>query len=422
MRLPHRAEALPPSRKGAKAGRVAVLSTGTELLRGRSTDTNLASIARALEPIGLEVSHHATAPDDLDRLVEEIRLASAHAGIVILTGGLGPTEDDFTRRAAAESFGRPLVFRPAAWNAIRSRFRRFRIPMAAINRRQAFLPRGARILPNPNGSAPGFAVEAAGRFFFALPGPPREMIPMLRKLVVPRLAAAIPGGPRFRLWESKVVGMPEGNVDEIVRPIVARRRGASYGLTVSAGTVNITIRVERGSPLPMARELRRKLGRFLLGPKSLEETVGELLLRKRRTIALAESCTGGLISHRLTNVAGISAALLETVVCYSNRSKVSRLGVPALTIRRHGAVSAEVAAAMAEGAARTAGADIGAAVTGIAGPSGGSKKKPVGLVWHAVHYRGRTRAERRVFPGDRTAIKERAANFALDLVRRALSE
>jgi len=422
MRKPHRAEAPRPSRRGAKAGRVAVLSTGTELLRGRSTDTNLASIARALETIGLEVSYHATAPDDLDRLVEEIRLASARAEIVILTGGLGPTEDDFTRRAAAEAYGRELVFRPSAWNAIRSRFRRFRIPMAAINRRQAFLPRGARILPNPNGSAPGFVVESAGRFFFALPGPPREMVPMLQRQVLPRLAAAIGGKPRFKLWEARVFGMPEGTVDEIVRHVVARRPGASYGLTVSGGTVNITLRVERGSPLPMVRALRRKLGLFLVGPKSLEETVGDLLLRRGKTIALAESCTGGLISHKLTNVAGISAALLEACVCYSNRSKISRLGVPAPTIRRHGAVSAEVAAAMAEGAARTAGADVGVAVTGIAGPSGGSKKKPVGLAWHAVHYRGRTRAERGVFPGDRMAIKERAAHFALDLVRRALSE
>jgi nicotinamide-nucleotide amidase len=403
-----------------RASRVAVLSTGTELLRGRSVDTNLASIARALETIGLEVDYHATGPDDLDRLVEEIRLASARAEVVILTGGLGPTEDDFTRRAAAEAFERPLVFQPAAWNAIRSRFRRFRIPMASINRRQAFLPRAAGILPNPNGSAPGFAVESAGRFFFALPGPPREMIPMLQKRVLPRLAAAFGNRARFRLWEGRVFGMPEGSVDEIVRPIVARRRGASYGLTVSGGTVNITLRVERGSPLPLVRALRRKLGLFLIGPKSLEETVGDLLLRKRQTIAIAESCTGGLISHKLTSVSGISAALLEGLVCYSNRSKTARLGVPAELIRRHGAVSPEVAAAMAEGIARTAGADAGIAVTGIAGPSGGSKKKPVGLVWHAVHYRGRTRVERRVFPGDRPAVKDRAANFALDLVRRAL--
>ena len=396
--------------------RVALISTGTELLRGRSLDTHLSRIARELEPLGFEVGFHATAPDDLVRVVEEIRLAAARAPIVILTGGLGPTEDDFTRRAAAEAFGRPLEFSAPAWSAIRARFRKFRIPMAANNRRQAFLPRGARLLPNPLGSAPGFEIASGVRRFFALPGPPREMIPMLRRSVLPRLS---PQGKPFKLWEATVFGMPEGTVDEIVAPIV-RRGGASYGITVSGGVIRLSVKSAKGSPAAVGRAISKALGIHLVGPGNLEQTVADLLLRSKRTIAVAESCTGGQIVDRLTDCPGISASLLEGWICYSNAAKTARLGVPGDLIRRHGAVSGEVAASMAEGAARAAGADVGVATTGIAGPSGGSRAKPVGLVWHAVHYGGRTRVERREFPGERADVKRRASNLALDLVRRAL--
>lgn len=395
------------------AGQVALVTTGTELLRGRSRDTHLQLIARELEPLGLEIAFHATCPDDLGRIVEEIRSASSRAAAVILTGGLGPTEDDFTRPAAAAAFDRPLVFSARAWSAIRARFRKFRVPMAANNRNQAMLPRGARLLPNPLGSAPGFEIE---RRFFALPGPPREMLPMLRRHVLPRLA---PLGRPFKTWEGTIFGMPEGSVDERVAPI-ARRFGATYGITVSGGVIRVSLRVRKGSPAAMGKAVRRALGIHLLGAASLEEAVADLLYRSRRTIAVAESCTGGQIADRLTDCPGVSANLLEACVCYSNASKTARLGVPADLIRKHGAVSGEVAAAMAEGAARSAGADLGVATTGIAGPSGGTRAKPVGLVWHAVHYGGRTRVERRVFPGERADVKRRASNLALDLVRRAL--
>jgi nicotinamide-nucleotide amidase len=399
--------------------RLAVLSTGTELLRGRNIDTHLSLIARETAPLGIEIAWHATCPDDLRLLVDAIRLAMARAEIVILTGGLGPTEDDYTRRAAAAVFERPLELRPALWEAIRGRFRRFRIPIAAINRRQAFLPRGAWVLPNPNGSAPGFGIEEGKQLFFALPGPPNEMLPMLRGLVLPRLREVVKG-PQFTIWESKAYGIPEGDVDEIVKPVVARRLGASYGLSVSGGMVTVSVKVERGSPAAIVRDLRKALGIHLVGPGTLAESVAELLLQKRKTIAVAESCTGGRIANLLTDCPGISKSLLEGWICYSNASKTARLGVPAALILRRGAVSGEVAAAMAEGAAKTAGADVGVATTGIAGPSGGSRAKPVGLVWHAVHYADRTRVERRVFPGDRVSVKGRAANLALDLVRRML--
>lgn len=396
--------------------RVQVLSTGTELLRGRSVDTNLGTIARELENLGGEVAYHATCGDDLARLVEELKLAASRADVCLMTGGLGPTEDDFTRPAVEEAFHRPLRFRPELWRAIVARFRRIRVKMAAINRRQAFLPEGARALANPNGSAPGFRLEVDGFVLYALPGPPREMVPMLRERVLPELSK------RFRknwdLWSGKAVGIPEGDVDVLVKRIVGTR--ATYGLTVGGGAVTITVRAEgtsRSKTLRvLSKRIRAALGvRFVDAP--LEEAVARALAKRRLTLAVAESCTGGLVAHRLTNVPGVSEVLLEALVPYSNGSKVRRLSVPDDLIRRHGAVSAEVAAAMAEGVARSSGTDVGLATTGIAGPSGGSKRKPVGLVYTAVAYGGRTRVTERVFAGDRQEIKERAAQHALNLAR-----
>ncbi len=399
--------------------RVQVLSTGTELLRGRAVDTNLGFIAREFEKIGLEIAYHSTCGDDFARLVDELKLAASRVDVCVMTGGLGPTEDDLTRPAVEKAFHLPLRFDPKLWPAIRARFREFKIPMAAINRRQAFRPEGAFAIPNPQGTAPGFRLEVDDFILFVLPGPPREMQPMLLQTVAPFLARR--RRKDWDLWEGKAIGVPEGDVDVLVKRIVGSR--ATYGLTAGRGTVSISVRAEGPARKKSLRELsdriRRALGvRFLEG--SLEETVGRLLLERRTTVAVAESCTGGLIAHRLTDVAGISKSLLEAVVAYSNESKMRRLGVAEALIETHGAVSAEVAGAMAEGIARSSGAEFGVATTGIAGPTGGSKRKPVGLVFTAVSRAGRTRVSERVFPGDRREVKERAANHALDLLRLAL--
>lgn len=392
---------------------VEVLSTGTELLRGRNVDTHLGWFARRLEPAGLEVRHHQTVGDHPGRLVDAIKLAAARADVVLLTGGLGPTEDDYTRAAVEEAFHRPLEFRKELWAAIRARFRKYRIRMAAINRRQAYVPKGAAVLPNPNGSAPGFRLREGGVFFAAMPGPPREMYPMFLDHVLPRIR--VPVG--FEIWEGKSYGVPEGTVDEIVRGIVGSR--AAYGLTVRSGQVSIAVRAEgagrKRTLAALARRIRAALGEAFY-EEELHEHVARRLLETRTTIAVAESCTGGLISHRLTEVPGISEALLESAVTYSNASKVRRLGVPEELIRARGAVSGEVARAMALGIARTSGAALGVAVTGIAGPGGGTPEKPVGLCYLAVN----ERVERRVFSGDRATVKERAASAALNLVRLAL--
>jgi nicotinamide-nucleotide amidase len=393
--------------------RVEILSTGSELLRGRNVDTNAAWMARELEKAGLEVLHHQTVDDHFGRLVDALKLALARSDVVLLTGGLGPTEDDYTRAVAAEAFHRPLVFRDDLWAKIRDRFRRYRIRMAAINRRQAFAPEGASVLPNPFGSAPGFAIRQDGVFFAAMPGPPRELYPMFLRHVLPRIRRRAD----FELWEGKSFGVPEGTVDEIVRRVVGAK--ATYGLTVRGGQVTISIRAEgarrKKTLADLSRRVRAALGEaFYEG--ELHETVARRLMETGTTIAVAESCTGGLITHRLTEVPGVSAVLLEAVVAYSNASKGRRLGVPEELIRRHGAVSEEVARAMAEGVARTSGAALGVAVTGIAGPGGGTAEKPVGLCYLAVN----GWVERRVFSGERSHVKERAAGSALNMVRLAL--
>jgi len=389
---------------------VEVLSTGTELLRGRNVDTHLGWFARRLEPAGLEIRHHQTVDDDPGRLVDALKLAAARSDVVLLTGGLGPTEDDYTRAAVEEAFHRPLEFRKELWERIRARFRRSGIKMAAINRRQAYVPRGATVLPNPNGSAPGFRLREGDVFLAALPGPPREMYPMFEDHVLPRLRRR----STFAYWEAKTYGVPEGTVDEAVRRAVGRR--GTYGLSVRAGQVSIAIRAEgperRRTLASLARRVREALGEACYEGE-LHEHVARRLIETGTTLAVAESCTGGLVTHRLTEVPGVSEVLLESAVTYSNASKVRRLGVPEELLRAKGAVSEEVARAMALGIARTSGASVGVAVTGIAGPGGGSPEKPVGLCYVAVD----DRVERRVFTGDRSTVKERAAGAALNLLR-----
>ena len=390
--------------------KIEVLSTGTELLRGRNIDTHLSWMARELGKVGLEIRYHQAVDDNLRRLVDSLKLAAARADAIIMTGGLGPTDDDYTRAAVEKAFHRPLVYRSKLWKTIQNRFRRYRVKMAAANKRQAFVPQGARVLPNPNGTAPGFALREGGVEFMALPGPPKEMVPMFLRHVLPRLRTT----RGFDTWEGKAYGIPEANVDTLVGKAVGSR--ASYGLTVGYGQVSIVVRAEgsrrKKTLSDVSRRIRSGLGdAFMEG--ELFETVAKQLIGTGTTLALAESCTGGLISHRLTDVPGISRVLLEAAVTYSNASKVRLLGVPETMIRKHGAVSAEVARAMALGAARSTGARIGVAVTGIAGPTGGSKTKPVGLCYVAVD----EWVEKKVFRGDRAEVKERASGFAANMLR-----
>jgi nicotinamide-nucleotide amidase len=389
---------------------VEILSTGTELLRGKNVDTNAAWLGQQLARAGLEVLHHQTVDDHFGRLVDALKLAASRSDILIMTGGLGPTEDDYTRAAAEEAFHRPLAYRAELWKGIEARFRKTGTRMALINKRQAWVPKGATVLPNPHGTAPGFLLRDGAVRFVAMPGPPREMQPMFLDHVLPRIRTRAD----FEVWSGNSYGVPEGTVDELVNGIVGKR--ATYGLTVRTGRVNITIRAEgprRKKVLAgLSRRVRAALGDCYMDAE-LQEVVARKLIETKTTLAVAESCTGGLISHRLTEVPGISAVLLESVVTYSNGSKVKRLGVDPALIEAHGAVSEEVARAMALGAARTSGAQVGLAVTGIAGPGGGSARKPAGLCYMALN----DRVESKLFAGDRSNVKERAAGYALNMLR-----
>lgn len=389
-----------------------VISSGTELMQGRGADGNFVYLARRLGELGHDVRYHSTYGDDRRDLDGGLKLALARADLVVMTGGLGPTSDDLTRDVASEVFHRPLEFRPALWRQIVARFRRFGRVARAIQRVQARMPRGARALRNDQGSAPGFVLREGRQVFVALPGPPNEMQPMFEKFVAPTLGSRRPPLPTFRLF-----GLMESEVEEKVRPYFAKL-GIPYGITVKRGAVTVVPRRGRH-----ATWMRRTFGDrlFTEDERDLEAVVGERLIELRKTVAIAESCTGGLVADRLTDVPGISDVLLEAVVAYSDESKTDRLGVWSATLRRCGAVSSEVACEMAAGAARRAGADYGLSTTGIAGPSGGSKEKPVGLVWIGLFHRGRARAFKKLYPNrPRRMIKERAADAALNVLRLGL--
>jgi len=425
----------PPGGRSRPALTVALVSTGSELTAGRTVDTNAARLARDLEPLGGRVVFHVTVGDDRRAIADALRLACARARLVIISGGLGPTRDDLTRDVLASVARRPLVLHgPSLANVVKRLSARLGrgAPIPANNRLQALVPRGAKALPNPAGTAAGFALRLRGAWVVALPGVPRELDVMMGRSVTPWLGRkGLARRPAFAR-SLTLCGIPESVVDDAIDRVGVPLDGLEIALTVDEGVVKIVAASPAGGAprrdavrriRALHRALRRRFRDAVVSPEGLPlaEAVARTLIRSGRTVAIAESCTGGLVTRQLAAVPGISASLLEAVVAYSNRAKIRRLGVPAALLRRHGAVSAEVAAAMAKGAARTSGADVGLGVTGVAGPGGGTPEKPVGLVWFGAWARGRARAEHRRFRGDRREVQERAAVAALDLLRRTLS-
>jgi len=420
-------------RRRATAGPlpVALVCTGTELTAGRTVDTNAARLAQALAPLGARIVFHVTVGDDRAAIADAVRLACARARVVIVSGGLGPTRDDLTRDVLAAVSGRPLVLHRPSLERIAERLAARLgpgVPVPENNRLQALVPRGSEVLPNPAGTAAGFALRLRGAWIVALPGVPRELDAMVEQDVLPWLRRKKLARRATRARALTLFGIPESVADDAIGRLGVPLDGLEIALTVDEGAVKIILSSSAGDRGAARRAdvlhcaLRRRFGNAMASPEGLPlaEAVARTLIRRRRTVALAESCTGGLVARKLAAVPGISASFLEAVVAYANRSKIRRLGVPPALIRRHGAVSAEVATAMARGIARTAGADLGVAVTGIAGPGGGTAEKPVGLVWFGVCARGRARAESRRFRGDRREVQERAAMTALDLLRRAI--
>jgi nicotinamide-nucleotide amidase len=407
--------------------RAEILAVGSELLMPGRVETNASYLSGRLLEIGISVGARITVADDHALLESAFRTALARAEIVFATGGLGPTEDDLTREAAARALGRGLQRDPALIEGLKARFARYNRVMMPVNEKQADVIEGAVVLPNERGTAPGQRVDVGAGALFLLPGPPSEMQPMFEEQALPWLRERA-GGRVILTRVLKIAGMSESEVEQKVAPIYKTFENPRTTILSHPGLVELYF-VAEGDPADaaarieaLAAPVREALGVSIFSEegRDLPEVVAELLTERRLTLALAESCTGGLATARLTEISGSSAFLERAFVTYSNRSKVEELGVPAEQIGAHGAVSEEVAREMARGARRVAGTDIGAAVTGIAGPDGGTPEKPVGLVWFALDGAAGERTRRVLFAGSRDRVRYQATQALFDMIRRGL--
>jgi nicotinamide-nucleotide amidase len=406
-----------------------LLAIGSELLGPLRAETNSLWLTERLLDAGIEVVARTTLADDLALLESAFREALSRADVVIATGGLGPTADDLTREGAAAAFGRPLRRDGAIVEALVARFARYGRTMSSTNAKQADVLAGAVPLPNARGTAPGQLLEHEGRLLVLLPGPPGEMKPMFEEQVLPALRER--AGTRRVVCRRvlRIAAMPESEVDELAAPVYSRFENPKTTILGAVGQVELHLvasgdgateadrRIEE-----LAAALRAALpGRiFSEDGRALPNVVVDLLRVRGLTLALAESCTGGLLSARVTDVPGASAVLDRAFVTYANRAKTEELGLDEALLERHGAVSEEVAAAMAAGARSVARADVGVGITGIAGPDGGTAEKPVGLVFVAIAGAAGTRVRRTLFPGGRERVRFQATQVALEMLRRGL--
>jgi len=408
--------------------RAELLAVGSELLGPLRAETNTLWLTDRLLEAGVEVAARVTVADDAALLESAFRSALGRADLVIATGGLGPTEDDLTREAAAAALGRGIHRDPAILEALKTRFARYLRQMAAVNEKQADVIEGAVVLPNARGTAPGQRLEQGGRLLFLLPGPPGEMMPMFTEQVLPVVRERA-GGAVIRTRVLRIAAMAESDVEQAVAPIYKTFTNPRTTILGAAGQVELHL-VAEGRSEAEAEERIEALAAGIRGAlpdrifsedgRELPDVVAGLLRERKLTLALAESCTGGLLSARLTEVPGASNFLERSFVTYSNRSKIEEVGVDAALIERVGAVSEEVAAAMAAGVRRVAGTDVGVGITGIAGPDGGTPEKPVGLVFVSLDGAAGTRVRRAVFPGARDRVRYQAAQVALEMLRRGL--
>jgi nicotinamide-nucleotide amidase len=413
--------------------RAEIIAVGSELLTPYRVDTNSLHITERLNAIGVAVSGKAIVGDDREGIASAIRAALSRADLVVVTGGLGPTDDDLTRDAAADVFEIPQDEDPGITETIRRRFAARGLTMPEINRRQAMVPRGAEVLPNPRGTAPGLWLAQGTRRLLLLPGPPPELQPMLDAWCE-RHGKALGGGTHLVRRILRVASMSESHVEELARPAYARwrERGLPISPTILAapGQIELHLTVSAASSDDAARvldeaacELAAAVGEnvFTTTGELLEEVTGALLRSRRKTIALAESCTGGLLASRLTDISGSSDYVIGGIVAYSNAVKIQELGVPSEMIESYGAVSEPVAAAMADGVRARFATDIGVGVTGIAGPGGGTPDKPVGTTVIAVSHADGATVRTHQFRGARQTIKFWATQMAMDAVRRHLT-
>jgi len=403
-----------------------ILAVGEELLAPGRVETNSLYLTEKLAAVGVPVGFRGIVGDEEGRIAAAIRHALERSELVLVSGGLGPTADDRTRDAACQALGISMRLDEEILEGLRKRFAKRGIEMPEVNRRQAMVPEGATVLENRRGTAPGLFIETLqGRILVLLPGPPRELEPMFDEQVRPRLRG-VAGDVFYRIRKLWVAGLPESSVEQKIVSTYQAYENPLTTILAAPGQVEIRLTARERSAAAadalneeLAAKLRAILGEHVFSEweESLEAVVGSLLHDAGMRIAVAESITGGLIAHRITQVSGASRYFDTGFVTYSNESKTALLGVAPDLFRRVGAVSEEVALAMARGALERASADIAVSVTGIAGPTGGSDEKPVGLVYIGLATRASARAERRQFPGERRQVKRWTAQTALDLVR-----
>ena len=405
-----------------------IIAVGSEMLTPERIDTNSLYLTGELNNLGVEVVSKCVIGDHRDRLAGAVRQALARSAIVILSGGLGPTEDDVTREAVAQALDRKLVFNSEIAAVLERRFAQMKRAMAENNKRQAFVIEGADVLPNDRGTAPGQWVEESGAVAMLLPGPPHELKAMFERQCLPRLARIVPR--RFiRTFLLRVTGITESELDQLISPVYKKYENPVT--TILAAPLDIQVHLRAHGPTPEEAEaLLAEVARpveMLLGDRvysrngdSLEAVVGSLLRRAHATVAVAESCTGGMLGERFTSVAGSSDYFTGGFITYSNELKIEALGVPPETLQQFGAVSRETAEAMAAGARRRAKSTYALAVTGIAGPEGGTEAKPVGTVYVALADPSGVDVVHRRYLGDRARVRAFTTQMALDLLRRRL--
>lgn len=412
-----------------------ILCIGSELLHGDIVNTNARYISKKLAEIAIDVHYQTVVGDNPQRIKKALDIGFSRADIIICTGGLGPTQDDITKEALAEYFGVDMVFDQESFEHVKKIYMRFRRDLPQNNMRQAYFPKGSIILDNPNGTANGCIYKGEDnkgnlKIGILLPGPPKEMEPMMDTKVIPYLK-------QFSDWvvygeKLVVTNIGESAAEEMVLDIIKEQTNPTLATFASAGKVifRITAKAENKEKCielitPVREELIRRFGKenaYLVDSGNVEDKVAQLLLEKKLTISVAESLTGGLVSSKLISYPGISGSYLEGFVTYSNESKIKTLGVKKETLDKYGAVSEETAKEMAYGAALVSGSDLGVSTTGIAGPDGGSKEKPVGLVYVCVYYKGKYEVKKINSSGSREIIRERAAVTALDLVRTCIEK
>jgi nicotinamide-nucleotide amidase len=407
-----------------------IIAIGSELLTPQRVDTNSLFLTDQLNGLGVEVVTKSVIGDDLNRLADAVRRAVSRSEIVILCGGLGPTEDDLTRDAVAAALDRKLIYHPEITEVLEQRFAQLKRKMVEVNKRQAFLVEGAEILPNDRGTAPGQWIEESGSRVMLLPGPPHEMKAMFTRQCLPRLARIVPR-QMIRTLVLRVSGMPESDLDQLIAPVYKKYDNPTTTILAAAGDLQIHLRA-RCSTEGEAAALLVEVGgpiELLLGDRiysrngqSLEEVVGDMLRERHNTLSVAESCTGGLLGERITSVPGSSTYFLGGFITYASRMKVEWLGVPEDIIAQFGAVSKETAEAMALGARRRTGSTYALAITGVAGPDSGGEKAPVGTIFVGLADAAGCQVLQRQFIGDRTRIRQFATQMALDMLRRKCAQ